>query len=46
MTSSTIFILADAPFALLFILVIYFIAGPVAFVPLMMIPVGLLLVSL
>ena len=43
MTSSTLFILADAPFALLFILVIYFIAGPVAFVPLMMIPVGLII---
>lgn len=42
MTSSALFILADAPFALLFILVIYFIAGPVAFVPLMMIPVGLI----
>ena len=43
MTSSALFILADAPFALLFILVIYFIAGPVAFVPLLMIPVGLLI---
>jgi ATP-binding cassette subfamily C protein LapB len=43
MTSSTIFVLADAPFALLFIVVIYFIAGPVAFVPLMMIPVGLII---
>ena len=43
MTSSTLFILADAPFALLFILVIYIIAGPVAFVPLMMIPVGLII---
>ena len=43
MTSSTLFILADAPFALLFIVVIYFIAGPVAFVPLLMIPVGLII---
>lgn len=43
MTSSTLFVLADAPFALLFIVVIYFIAGPVAFVPLMMIPVGLII---
>lgn len=43
MTSSTIFVLADAPFALLFIVVIYFIAGPVAFVPLMMIPIGLII---
>ena len=41
MTSSTLFILADAPFALMFIVVIYIIAGPVALVPLMMIPVGL-----
>ena len=43
MTSSTLFVLADAPFALLFIVVIYFIAGPVAFVPLMMIPIGLII---
>lgn len=43
MTSSTLFVLADAPFAILFIVVIYFIAGPVAFVPLMMIPVGLII---
>jgi ATP-binding cassette subfamily C protein LapB len=43
MTSSALFILADAPFALIFILVIYIIAGPVAFVPLLMIPVGLLI---
>ena len=43
MTSSTIFVLADAPFALLFIVVIYFIAGPVAFVPLMMIPISLII---
>ena len=43
MTSSTIFVLADAPFALIFIVVIYFIAGPVAFVPLMMIPISLII---
>jgi ATP-binding cassette subfamily C protein LapB len=42
MTSSTLFILADAPFALLFILVIYLLAGPVAYVPLAMIPVSLI----
>ena len=42
MTSTTLFIMADAPFALFFILVIYVIAGPVALVPLVMIPVGLL----
>lgn len=34
LASSTLFILADAPFALLFIGVIAFIAGPVALVPL------------
>ena len=45
MTSTTLFIMADAPFALFFILVIYVIAGPVALVPLVMIPVGLLAVS-
>ena len=43
MTSSALFVLADVPFALMFILVIYFIAGPVAFVPLLMIPVGLII---
>lgn len=36
MTSSTLFILADAPFALLFVGVIAWIAGPVALVPLVM----------
>lgn len=36
MTSSTLFILADAPFALLFIGVIALLAGPVALVPLVM----------
>jgi len=41
MTSSTLFILADAPFALLFIFVIYLIAGPVAYVPLAMLPIAL-----
>jgi len=42
MTSTTLFVLADAPFALFFIFVIYMIAGPVALVPLFMIPLGLL----
>lgn len=42
MTSSTLFILADVPFALFFILVIYLIAGPVAAVPLAMLPISLL----
>lgn len=42
LTSSTLFILADAPFALLFVGVIALIAGPVALVPLVMVPVALL----
>jgi ATP-binding cassette subfamily C protein LapB len=42
MTSSTLFMLADAPFALIFVLVIAALAGPVAFVPLLFIPVSLL----
>jgi len=42
MTSSTLFILADAPFALLFIAVMAMIAGPVAIVPLVMVPVAIL----
>lgn len=41
MTSSTLFILADAPFALLFIGVMAMIAGPVALVPLAMVPIAL-----
>jgi ATP-binding cassette subfamily C protein LapB len=41
MTSSTLFILADAPFALFFILVIAMIAGPVALVPLTVVPVAI-----
>lgn len=43
MTSTTLFILADAPFALVFIFVIFLLAGPVAIVPLAMLPVGLLI---
>ena len=42
MTSSALFILADAPFALLFIGVMALIAGPVAIVPLVMVPVAIL----
>ena len=42
MTSTTLFILADAPFALFFIFVIYLIAGEVAIVPLLMLPWDLL----
>ena len=42
MTSSTLFMMADAPFALFFIGVIALIAGPVALVPLVMVPVAVL----
>lgn len=42
MTSSTLFALADAPFALLFVAVIALIAGPVALVPLAFIPVSII----
>jgi len=38
MTSSTLFMLADAPFALFFIFVIFIIGGPVALVPLALLP--------
>lgn len=40
MTSTTLFILADAPFALFFIAVIGMLAGPLALVPLVMVPVA------
>lgn len=40
MTSSTLFILADAPFAVMFIGVIAIIGGPVALVPLVMMPLA------
>jgi ATP-binding cassette subfamily C protein LapB len=43
MTSSTLFILADAPFALFFIFIIYMIAGPVAIVPLCVLPLGFII---
>jgi ATP-binding cassette subfamily C protein LapB len=43
MTSTTLFILADAPFALFFIFIIYLLAGPVALVPLAMLPLGFLI---
>lgn len=38
-TSATISVLVDIPFALLFVAVIYFIGGPIAFVPLIAIPI-------
>jgi ATP-binding cassette, subfamily C, bacterial LapB len=41
MTSTTLFVLADAPFALMFIGVMALIAGPVALVPLVMLPVSI-----
>ncbi|MEN9773719.1 MAG: hypothetical protein RL322_789 [Pseudomonadota bacterium] len=40
MTSSTLFIMADVPFALFFIAVIAMLAGPVALVPLIMVPIA------
>ncbi|MGV0960289.1 MAG: type I secretion system permease/ATPase [Limnohabitans sp.] len=40
LTSSTLFILADAPFALLFVIVIGFISWQVALVPLAMVPLA------
>ncbi|ETN92817.1 RTX-I toxin determinant B [Gammaproteobacteria bacterium MOLA455] len=43
MTSTTLFILADAPFALFFIFIIFLLAGPIAMVPLAVIPLGLLI---
>ena len=42
MTSSTLFIFADAPFALMFVVVIAILAGPVAVVPLIFIPISIL----
>ena len=42
LTSSTMFVLADAPFALAFIAVMALIAGPVALVPLAMVPLSIL----
>lgn len=41
LTSTTLFVLADIPFAVLFIGVIAWIAGPVALVPLALLPVSL-----
>lgn len=42
MTSTTLFVFADAPFALFFIGVIALLAGPVAIVPLVFLPVSIL----
>lgn len=40
LTSTTLFLIADIPFALLFVAVIATIAGPVALVPLVLVPVS------
>lgn len=42
MTSGTLFLLADAPFALFFIWVIFLIGGPIALVPLALLPLSLI----
>ncbi|MDD5250601.1 MAG: ABC transporter transmembrane domain-containing protein, partial [Rhodocyclaceae bacterium] len=41
LTSTTLFVLADIPFAFVFVAVIGWIAGPVALVPLLLIPVSI-----
>jgi ATP-binding cassette subfamily C protein LapB len=41
-TATTLFVLADLPFALVFIAVIALLAGPVALVPLLLVPVSVL----
>jgi ATP-binding cassette subfamily C protein LapB len=43
MSSGSLFLVADLPFALLFIVFIFYIGGPVAYVPLVSLPVALLL---
>jgi len=42
LTATTLFVLADIPFALVFIAVIGLIAGPVALVPLLLVPLSVL----
>lgn len=42
LTASVLFILADVPFAIFFIIVIALLAGPVALVPVVMIPIAVL----
>ena len=46
LTSSTLFILADTPFALFFIVVIAMISGPVALVPVVFLPISFLVGAL
>ena len=43
MTSSTLFLFADAPYVLFFVFVIYLIAGSLALIPLILLPVSLLI---
>jgi len=43
MTSSTLFLFADAPYVLFFVFVIYLIAGNLALIPLILLPVSLLI---
>lgn len=43
MTSTTLFLIADVPFALIFIVIIYLIAGPLAIVPLVLLPLTLII---
>ena len=43
MSSASIFLIADLPFALFFIFVIYTIAGPLAYVPLVSFPIAVIL---
>jgi ATP-binding cassette subfamily C protein LapB len=42
MTSSTLFVLADAPFVLFFILIIWIIGGEIALVPLILLPISII----
>ena len=42
LTSTTLFVLADAPFALFFVAIMWYIAGYVALIPLVMIPVSII----
>lgn len=43
LTAATMFVLADAPFSLLFILIVALIAGPLAFIPLLLLPLALII---
>lgn len=43
MSSGSLFLLSDLPFALFFIVVIYWIGGPVAYVPILSLPIALII---